>query len=85
MHFLHLTKFVIKTVSDSDTKIVIALATLGNTTRNRNNPICVTGGQGKFCFVSLALVFSPIHCLWKHGLNNLNNSQQWKGKYFCDA
>jgi hypothetical protein len=41
-----LVTFVSKTVSNSNTRqstwaIVLALATLGGATRNRNNPICV--------------------------------------------
>jgi hypothetical protein len=50
------------------TKYVLALATLGDATKNRNNPfLCPTAqdSQGKYCFMSLLLALSGILRQWK--------------------
>jgi hypothetical protein len=53
---------------------VLAFATLGDATRNRNSPLlchAAQGGQGKYCFVSLSLALSCILHQWKHSFNEV--------------
>jgi hypothetical protein len=50
------------------TEYVLALATLGDTTKNRNNPfLCPTAqdGQGKHCFLLLLLALLCLLRQWK--------------------
>jgi hypothetical protein len=71
---IYIGDVILTKTSVTATEYVLALATLGNATKNRNNPIlcrAAQGGQGKYCFVSLALALSRILRQWKHGLRIL--------------